>query len=216
MNNKTYIVWDWNGTLLNDLDVSIHAINTLLMRNDLPPFRSIEHYRSVFRFPIIDYYEEAGFDFTKRPYHELAEEYMALYLPASFTCDLHEGSKEVLHHFHKLGYHQILLSASHIENLREQLTYYDIDEYFDEILGIDDIEAASKISLAQNWIKRKQIDPANVVFIGDSVHDDEVSKACGCESILIANGHQNKDILKKHNDVILSDIRELIKFLKNE
>ena len=58
----TNIIWDWNGTLLNDTELSIKCINTLLKRRSLP-LLSAEQYREVFGFPIREYYQRIGLDF---------------------------------------------------------------------------------------------------------------------------------------------------------
>ena len=31
-----HLIWDWNGTLLDDLDLSVDVMNTLLARRGLP------------------------------------------------------------------------------------------------------------------------------------------------------------------------------------
>ena len=55
------ILWDLNGTLLNDLHVAVSIINRMLKQRDLKQL-SIEQYLEVFTFPVSDYYEQIGFD----------------------------------------------------------------------------------------------------------------------------------------------------------
>ncbi len=62
------IVWDWNGTLLNDVDLCFSCINRLLVSHDLKPLDTLSQYREVFTFPIEDYYKRVGFDFDKIPF----------------------------------------------------------------------------------------------------------------------------------------------------
>lgn len=69
--------------------------------------------------------------------------------------------------------------------------------FSEEVLGIHDVYARSKESLAQRFIAHSGIDPQGVVFAGDSVHDYEVASAAGCRCVLIANGHEHKDKLKQ-------------------
>jgi len=45
------VIWDWNGTLLNDVDGVVQINNQLFPRWGLPPFESVEAYRRVFGFP---------------------------------------------------------------------------------------------------------------------------------------------------------------------
>lgn len=62
------VLWDWNGTLLNDLQLSIQALNRLLAENGYPQQFDTRAYRKIFGFPIQDYYRRAGFDFSRHPY----------------------------------------------------------------------------------------------------------------------------------------------------
>ncbi len=61
------IIWDWNGTLLNDLDLCISAINVLLGKRELPLLNR-QTYKAVFSFPVKDYYKAVGFRFFQRKF----------------------------------------------------------------------------------------------------------------------------------------------------
>jgi phosphoglycolate phosphatase len=61
------IIWDWNGTLLNDVEVAINSINRLLYDRNLVPL-TLERYLDVFTFPVQDYYEVIGFDLINEPF----------------------------------------------------------------------------------------------------------------------------------------------------
>ena len=70
MEDINTIIWDWNGTLLDDVDICIDIINELLsIRNQQPLTRS--RYREIFTFPVKDYYSKAGFDFTQEPFDKI-------------------------------------------------------------------------------------------------------------------------------------------------
>ena len=60
--NIKHIVWDWNGTLLDDLWLSIKAINIVLKRHNLPQVND-KKYLNLFIFPVIEYYKKLGFNF---------------------------------------------------------------------------------------------------------------------------------------------------------
>ena len=59
------ILWDWNGTLLDDVELCVDALNRLLVSFGYPQQYSLAEYREIFGFPIEDYYVRAGFDFSK-------------------------------------------------------------------------------------------------------------------------------------------------------
>mgnify|MGYP002546450752 FL=1 len=96
MKNIKHVVWDWNGTLLDDIDVSMEALNWILRKEKLPLVLDKSEYRKYFQFPVIEYYKKVGFDFEKTPFSVLAEEYMRYYQPHSMQCSLHEGVTEML------------------------------------------------------------------------------------------------------------------------
>ena len=72
------IVWDWNGTLLDDIDICIESMNNLLSERNLPLLYP-DLYREVFTFPVRKYYSEIGFDFSKEPFSRVGLEFMELY-----------------------------------------------------------------------------------------------------------------------------------------
>ena len=78
------IIWDYNGTLLNDLEIGIESINLMLSKRNLPLLTS-ESYREVFTFPVKDYYEKVGFDFEKENWDLTAQEFITNYTKA-FTA----------------------------------------------------------------------------------------------------------------------------------
>ena len=82
------ILWDWNGTLLDDVALCVDALNRLLERHGYTQRYDLASYREIFGFPIVDYYRRAGFDFAKDSFEDLAESYMADYIPASAACPL--------------------------------------------------------------------------------------------------------------------------------
>jgi phosphoglycolate phosphatase len=88
--NYTYCIWDFNGTIFDDIGASIKAVNTLLAERGLPTLGSKERYHEVFDFPIIDYYRRIGFDFDKEPYEVVAPLWVELYLENSKSSGLFE------------------------------------------------------------------------------------------------------------------------------
>lgn len=190
------VIWDWNGTLLDDIDISMEALNRLLEEQHLPKVLEKEEYRRYFQFPVIEYYKKVGFDFEKTPFSKLAQGYMDFYQPHSLQCSLHEDVKETLERLKQKGVVQYLLSASDLLFLKEQLAQYDITPYFSDIMGLDNIHAHSKAELAKDFVERAGLPKEQTIFIGDSVHDSEVARYAGCHCLLIADGHEHKEKLQ--------------------
>jgi phosphoglycolate phosphatase len=186
----THVVWDWNGTLLDDLHCCVEVANTLLGEFGLPLLDGVAAYQSKFRFPIIAYYDELGFDISAAGnFDAAARRYLELYATAATSCGLHTGARDVLEQLRAAGIHQVVISASEQANLHAQLAPFGLEELLDGAHGIEDIYAASKEALARRWIAEAGVDASDVVFVGDSEHDFEIAAALGAGCVLFSGGH---------------------------
>ena len=73
MNKYKHIIWDWNGTLINDVWLAVEIMNSILASRNIPLI-SHEKHKEMFDFPIKNYYQKLGIDFNK----ELFENALAL------------------------------------------------------------------------------------------------------------------------------------------
>ena len=207
MKKYTHIIWDWNGTLLNDIKLCILKVNSMLSKRKLATIDSVEAYHNIFGFPIKDYYERAGFDFKKEKFEDLASEFIKIYHESDNDFELFPEVKDILNDIKKSGIKQIILSASEINNLLSQVELFDIQDYFDEILGISDIYAASKTAVGKDYIER--IKPKKALFIGDTIHDKEVADALGIDCLLIAKGHHSKQTLINTGVKVIDSLKDI-------
>ena len=202
-----YVIFDFNGTVVDDVDLSVEAINHTIKKYLKRDPLTKQEYRNIFTFPVKDYYIAAGFDFDKLDWLEVGQYWMDYYLSHRKEAPLYEGVKKLLKENHLKGYKNIIISASRHDLLEEQLKELDVKDYFDEILGISDIYATSKLPIALNFIKDK--DPEECVYIGDSGHDVLVAEKMGVRCILVAKGHESKERLLRYNTETVDDIKEV-------
>lgn len=208
----TDILWDFNGTIFDDISAGIEAVNKLLRARNLPTLDSEEEYRSVFGFPIIDYYRKIGFDLEKESYKDvIAPEWVAEYLVRSESCTMRDGVKNAFELFRSNGLRQAVISATETNMLISQLKCLGIYEYFSDVRGLDNIQASSKVNVAKKWREENLLSRA--LFIGDTTHDAEVAEAIGADCVLIAGGHQSVETLRQCKCAVLNDFCELIVFL---
>jgi len=206
------IIWDWNGTLLNDLDLCIASINVLLKKRNLQQLnRSI--YKEVFSFPVKDYYAAVGFDFQKEDFAVPAREFIDLYNSNVHKCPLHESVLEVLMHFREKGIRQFVLSAMKQNMLEETLKSNKIFHFFERVAGLDDHYAVSKIERGQQLILENNIEKKETIIVGDTIHDYEVAEKLGVKCILVADGHQSEARLRKTKANIIHELSELIHWI---
>lgn len=209
----THILWDFNGTILDDVETGILSVNVMLEKRGLPVLESVDDYRNHFRFPITSYYESLGFDFEKEPFNILAPEWVELYLKYVKSAPLRDGIIEALDLFSENGAKQYIISATEKNMLNSQLTELGIKDYFDGFVGLDNIHASSKVEIAKQWYTKEN--PKKAVLIGDTEHDAEVADALGCECILVANGHQHKETLIKCKAVVLNSVTEAALYINS-
>jgi phosphoglycolate phosphatase len=206
---ENIIFWDWNGTLLDDAETCLATMNNMLKKRSMPEI-SIDFYRKAFGFPVIDYYRKVGFDFVNENFEELSVEFIDGYNSSLVEAPLVKGAENVLQYFLNAGKNNIIISAMQQDMLIKSVESNGLTAYFSDILGIDNIYAASKSSMATRFVSENDVSPETVLFIGDTVHDFEVAEEIGCRCILVADGHQSEDRLKSTGSEIVGSILDLL------
>ena len=217
MENKTYahIIWDWNGTLLDDLNLCLKIINNLLSKNHLPPI-SLVKYLDIFGFPVRDYYQKIGFDFEKVPFDVISTEFITAYEKGRPDCLLMPGALETLESLDYNGYTHSILSASKQTYLNKAVLDYGIEDYFISINGLDNHHAAGKFDLAKEFMTAQGLNPSSVLLVGDTLHDAEIAASLGVDCWLISNGHQSHQRLESAGVPILDSLSNLTNLIQKQ
>lgn len=203
-----HVFIDFNGTLLNDIDLCLSLLNKMLKEQN-KELVGIDKYKEIFTFPVKDYYVKAGIDFNIESFESLAHKFMDEYVIEYKKCKLYDGVIDTLDYLRKKGLKLYILSASKQNILDEQCEYYNLTPHFDNIIGIKTIYANSKEDVAKEFIYNLDIDKSEALFIGDTLHDNEVANIVGINSILVACGHQSRNVLSRANTKIIDDLRAL-------
>jgi len=208
------IIWDWNGTILNDVSLCVGITNEVLRDRGMKEFDEAA-YRNIFGFPISKYYERIGFDLEVDSMEALTKNFITKYGANIKNCKLHENVKSVLERLQNYGKEQYVLTAAHRESVMPLLDHYQLTDYFKAVAGLDNHRAESKISKGKELFSENNISIEKAVLIGDTMHDFEVSKELGINCILIANGHQSKERLAKKigdDGLVLEDVGDLLTY----
>lgn len=209
----SHIIWDWNGTLFDDVNWCVDVMNEMLLKRGLPPLSDVPHYQALFCFPIKEYYQNLQFDFDSEPFEKLATEFIEAYhFNETGNSQLHFGVELVLEAIKEQEITQLILSASKLENLHTQLGVFDISHYFEDILGLTDVYAKSKVEIGLDYLAKNDVE--SVLVIGDTVHDYELAIALHADCILIANGHQDREKLESCDVPVVDDISEILTIIK--
>lgn len=206
----TILIWDFNGTILDDTQLCLDIENKMLEDRGMKHGYSISEYRDLFCFPVKSYYQKIGYTFENESYEEISVEFNDEYDAGFSKTKLMEGFIEKIEEAHEKGYQNIILSASHQDKLRMQCERLNITPYFNEILGIDNLLASSKIDMAKAWMNHKKIDPQACKYIGDTLHDEETANALGIsDCILVSCGHQSEKLLMSSSARVVSSLKDV-------
>ncbi|MFC2077201.1 HAD family hydrolase [Candidatus Bipolaricaulota bacterium] len=202
------VVWDFNGTLIDDLDLVVRAVNVQLEKRGLPRLTPHE-YREVFGFPVEDYYRRIGLDFRTESMAELAAGFFKEYAPGLPECPLHEGVIEAIAAFAKRSIRQFVLSAMEEEMLHNTLEVLGIRDHFVAAYGLAHQEGDSKISRGRQLLADHSICPEETLMIGDTDHDAEVAAELGMSAVLVSTGHQSAPRLQATGQPVYGSLRAL-------
>ena len=205
-----HIIWDWNGTLFNDIELCVNIINAVLSKRNLKVL-SVEEYRNIFTFPVQDYYAKAGLDFEKYSFKELGKEWMDEYQDRRLESRLFDNAQEILRKISKQGIEQSILSAYKQDTLLELVNHFNLGHYFTHLTGLNHIYATSKLDLGKDLMKKLNHLNSSVLLIGDTVHDFEVAQAMNAGCILVADGHQSKEKLIECGVDVFDNLEHVIK-----
>lgn len=182
-----YVIWDWNGTLLDDTDCSIAALNAALKRRSLPPVER-EWYREHFAFPVRPFYARCGIDLAHEDWDALAREYHEEY--GRGEKHLNAEAIAALERVKSAGGGQSILSAHEQRLLDAEVDACGVRKYFDFVCGANNLDGGSKIACAHALMAHlaERGVSGDVVVIGDALHDQEVAAALGVRCVLCAQG----------------------------
>ena len=206
---KKTVVWDWNGTLLDDVHVCIESVNIMLKERNLPVVASLQDYQAHFTFPVENYYRKLGFDLEKEKFSLLSRQYMALYHARAVHCGLFDDAQSQIFRLKEQGIRSVILSASRQDHLKMQTEQCHCTAWFEDLVGISDIYAREKLSAARVWLNSQDPDQS-YVMIGDSLHDHEVAVELGWDCILVARGHQSKEVLKQAGCPVVENLNQAV------
>ena len=203
-NKYTHVFWDWNGTIIDDLEINFSVINTLLS-NRKKDIISLFQYRQAFTFPIKEFYDRVGLPINDEEYEKLVSDYWALYKSKVKDIPLMIGVLEVLNMLGKNQIKQYVLSASDKKMVFDQMSVYGIGELFEDVIAPQDGYALGKIELAKQWMSKQNISASNIIMIGDTLHDFETAEAIGIDCALIDMGHQDLKAFMHDSNIIVYD-----------
>ena len=208
-----HIIWDWNGTIIDDASLSLDILNQTLTKRRLQPL-SLEKYRASFDFPVSEFYERLGFDFSKESVDKVGREFVDAYNKAQANCPMRNGILEILKRVaDSPEMSQSVLSAYEKSCLSAAVKMRKLESFFDFVSGLDNIYAGSKEALGKRHIAKINLPAGSVLMVGDTLHDFDTAKAMGIPCALLCGGHFSRQRLETAGVPVFDNTEELMRYL---
>ncbi len=183
------VIWDWNGTLVNDLSYAVKVVQSLLESHGLDTICE-KVYKESFSIPVIDFYNRLGFKTKGQSFEEISKHFMQKYYEGFDQLQIYEEALASIKALHKNGTSQSVLSAAQENDLISWAKKFQLDSYFDFISGQSDHSAGCKVDQA-HMLKAQLPQNTKGLYVGDTSNDAQVAEALGFDFAFITNGHQN-------------------------
>lgn len=208
-----HYIWDWNGTLFNDVGVCTIITNEFLTKAGKEEL-TVDRYRELSRHPARDFYVDLGFDPDEEKFLIFCHEFHERYKDLRFTAALHDQAEEVLTMVLSASRSQAVLSAHPQPLLDEILGHLKLTHYFTKIMGHADSRAGSKILQGQEYVREVGIPAERILVLGDSDHDAHVAEAIGADCVLICHGLQARTRLEKTGKPVVNTLAEALEHMR--
>ncbi|MDH6577192.1 HAD family hydrolase [Kitasatospora sp. MAP5-34] len=210
---RTHIVWDWNGTLLHDMDAVVAASNAAFATLGVPPI-TVERYRELYCFPIPRFYALLlGREPSAQEWVVLDAAFQERYAELSEACALTPGAAELLAGWRASGRSQSLLSMHEHVRLVPQVRARGIEEHFvrvDGRSGISDGTGKSGYLLRHLAALGPAVDPSRTVLIGDAADDAEAALNAGAYAVLYTGGSHTRAKLEPLGVPVVDSLAEAV------
>jgi|694.fasta_scaffold78709_5 phosphoglycolate phosphatase-like HAD superfamily hydrolase/ADP-ribose pyrophosphatase YjhB (NUDIX family) len=200
------LIFDWSGTLVDDLGPVIEATNAVLQKYGVPPLDR-EMFRRRFRLPYRKFYEEI---LPEIPLEELEAHFRPAFESSSAPVTVLPHAREKLEWCSKLGIRCFILTSMDAAAFARQLDDFGFGPHFEATYaGVLD-----KREIIHQILENHRLNPTETAFVGDMTHDVETARHGGVASIAVLTGYNHPEILAQvRPDLTVPDLgvlRELL------
>ncbi|QVQ53319.1 HAD family hydrolase [Spiractinospora alimapuensis] len=206
-----HIIWDWNGTLLADNDANLAALNEVCAAFGVERV-TLDHWRGMFRRPLIDCYEELlGTSLSPHKWETVNDIYHTHYIKHLASCGLTDGAPHVLRGWQSEGWTQSLLSMAGHDHVRAMIEEWELRSYFTRVDGRRfDTERDSKAEHLIHHLRGQEVDPKTAVLIGDIDDDARAAAEAGAQAVLVTTGLMDRERLRRTGFPVVDSIQEAV------
>jgi phosphoglycolate phosphatase-like HAD superfamily hydrolase len=209
-----HIVWDWNGTILDDNDAVLRAVNLVCEHFDRAPI-DLDYWRATYRRPLTECYGELlGRPVSAQDWALIDRIYHDEYHGLLDTCRLATGVPDVLRRWQAGGRAQSLLSMWFHEQLVPLVAEYALTDLFARIDGLRrNTGGGSKTEHLVEHLAAQGLNAADVLVIGDVTDDADAAAHVGAQCVLVTTGVMNRAMLSTRGVAVVDSIADAVALL---
>ena len=194
-----HIIWDWNGTLLNDTALTVRSAMAALEAVGQPRNLTVDMWREVSTRPLRTIYSRlVDTPLAEDQWQVLENVWMTTYLAGLPEVGLNPMARQALEEAESAGMTQSIVSL-HIESeLRANVEAMGITNLFTHISGTHDVancERPPKAAEVRSQLRDLGLDPWQAVMIGDMVDDAREADEAGVRAVLVPTGDTSRERL---------------------
>jgi phosphoglycolate phosphatase-like HAD superfamily hydrolase len=213
---RAHIVWDWNGTLFDDIDAVVAASNAAFAEQGLAPL-TVEQYRETYRVPVIEFYElRLGRSLAPEEWMQMDACFHLHYTARRDRCRLTAGAEGLLAQWGEGGSDrsQSLLSMYEHDQLVPLVRRLGLERHF---IRVDGRDGTSGVTGKADYLVRhllalaqKRVAPARTVVIGDALDDARAAARAGAHAVLFAGGSHTRRELERVGVPVADTLAEAV------
>lgn len=197
------LIFDWSGTLADDLAAVLIATNGVLAQFGRGELLR-EEFRARFRLPYTEFYQEMLPDVPL----EAVKELYARHFPSAevTSVPMLTHAREFLEYAAATGRRMTVMSSAPYEHVMAQAEANGVAHFFDSIWG----GVVDKRVAVHRMLEEFRMKPHETAFIGDMRHDIDAGKAGGVLTIATATGYEPVSVLMESQpDFLVQDLSKL-------
>ena len=211
MKNKSLIIFDWDGTLMDSVGLIVDAMRYAAEKHGLTV--TDDATKSIIGIALVDAFPML-FPNDSDKYDELLATYSEYYVKHCDNDKLFEGIKELIQDLHAQGKTLAIATGKKRKGLQRVLPNSGIQAFFTVTKTADETAGKPNPLMLEQILVETGTRIEDAVFIGDSIHDIRMANNINMDSIAVSYGCEKADVLVNENPAMLvNSVNELHKIM---
>lgn len=209
LQNKSLIIFDWDGTLMDSIGLIVEAMQYASKRQNI--HITDEQVKSIIGLSLVDGIETLFKDYPQL-HDALLKDYVDYYLKYCENEQLFDNIQQLIKTLHTQGKTLAVATGKKRAGLDRVFEPSGIAEYFALSRCADETASKPNPLMLQEILATTNQSVDNAVMIGDSIHDIRMAHAIGMVSVAVSYGCATAEILQAENPTFLvNSVAELAK-----